>query len=449
MENTSLPHTRGGVSSRGEYACVKVGVGPITRKKRPKTKTKISQDEAGCWLRENGKYTWVKLGVWGDPDIPRKYQEVCQKFYLEQATKPKTPVAVQTLAGLFTAFLEARRPHISPEDWAKCRTIARITIELFPEMTCEEFDCLIYRQVQARVAKRGEETGWDEYITKTGKTARRRKDVWSYWYCNLLMKRLVMMLRWGVGRKLFPVTNLQEIKEVPPIGRGDEVYDLEVREKREAVPDEAVRQTLPFLPPMVADMVRIQRAACMRPSEVCSLTVSDILTAQDGVVCYKRHKTARYHVKRFFCFTPSEMALLRKYCEGKGADEAVFDPKAHKLALWRSQIRKTLTPKEWQAKEHAWAEKLSKGNAFWQVGDYSKNIARALKQAAKAGVRIPHWTPYQLRHASVTENSIAMGQENAAFVAGHLSVSTTARYDHKSRQVAIEAARLRGNEWVE
>ena len=74
---------------------------------------------------------------------------------------------------------------------------------------------------------------------------------------------------------------------------------------------------------------------------------------------------------------------------------------------------------------------------------------RSRPQAAKAGVRIPHWTPYQLRHASVTENSIAMGQENAAFVAGHLSVSTTARYDHKSRQVAIEAARLRGNEWGE
>ena len=442
METTSQ-------NPRGKYACVKVGVGPILKKKRPKTKKKISQDEAGCWLRENGKYTWVKLGVWGDPDIPRKYQEVCQKFYLEQAAKPKTPTEVQTLAGLFTAYLTARRPHISNADWEKCRTVAGIAVELFNETPVQSFDSISYRMVQARVARRGEETGWEEYTTRTGKTAKRRKEVWSFWYANTLMKKLKQMLRWGVSYKLFPAENLLEIQAVPPIGRGDEIYDLEVREKREAVPNEVVRQTLPFLRPMIADMVRIQRAACMRPSEVCSLTVSDILTSQDGVVCYKRHKTARYHVKRFFCFTPSEMALLRKYCEGKGADEAVFDPRRNQLEIWRSQIQEKLSAKEWEKKEKHWAELLEKRNAFWTVADYNLNIQRALRNAAKMGVRIPHWTPYQLRHASVTENSIAMGQENAAFVAGHLSVSTTARYDHKSRQVAIEAARLRGNEWVE
>lgn len=445
MEDGVRDDSRGKALRVGE----KVGISPIKRKKRPKSANGGSQDEAGCWLRENGKYTWKKLGRWGDPAVKERYLEVCQHFYVERASRPDTPLEVRTLAGLFAAFLQARKPHISNSDWEKCKTVARITVEIFPDTNCADFESTAYRRVQTRVARLGEEVGWVEYTTKTGKVVKRRKEVWTFWYANSLLKKLKAMLSWGTGRKLFPAANLHEIREVPPIGEGDEIYNLRVAEEREDVPDSVVRATLPFLRPMIADMVRLQRAACMRPSEICALTVADIQAAKDGVVCFKRHKTARYRVKRYFCFTPSEMELLRKYCSGKELQDAVFDPRQNQLAIWRGQVRHSLTDAQWLEKERRWNEILAKRNAFWAEQDYNRNVQRAIRNAARAGITIPAWTVYQLRHASVTANSQALGHEAAAFVAGHKSQKTTEIYDHKSRELATEAARIRGTEWVD
>jgi site-specific recombinase XerD len=62
--------------------------------------------------------------------------------------------------------------------------------------------------------------------------------------------------------------------------------------------------------------------------------------------------------------------------------------------------------------------------------------------------QIPHWFPYQLRHAGVTE-LVAEHDGNldvARAVAGQKSISITQGYNHADLKIAIEQAKKRGRQ---
>jgi integrase len=71
----------------------------------------------------------------------------------------------------------------------------------------------------------------------------------------------------------------------------------QARETRpvECVEDSVVEATLPHLPTIVADMVRLQRLTGMRPGEVCSLRPCDV-NKTDDVWLYipDEHKTEHH-----------------------------------------------------------------------------------------------------------------------------------------------------------
>jgi len=55
--------------------------------------------------------------------------------------------------------------------------------------------------------------------------------------------------------------------------------------------------------------------------------------------------------------------------------------------------------------------------------------------------KIPHWTPYQLRHAGITSITLQTGNlDIARAVAGQKSISVTQRYNYADVKIAIEQA---------
>jgi hypothetical protein len=93
-------------------------------------------------------------------------------------------------------------------------------------------------------------------------------------YVNDHVARIKQIFKWGVGEELVPAEThaaLQRVtgllrgrttaRETPPIGPVD---------------DAIVEATLPHLPEVVADMVRLQRHTGMRPAEVCILRPCDV-----------------------------------------------------------------------------------------------------------------------------------------------------------------------------
>ncbi len=390
------------------------GFGKISRKKRG------PYYELRVWVRDGaGKNVFHRLGREGDPDIQEKYVEFQHKMLQVRKAVPKKGV---TLSILFLKYMELRLPKLHITDQAHVRKVIGLVLDDFGTVVVDDFDSVEFRRAQELVALEGQRKG-------------EGKKVWSFSHVNKLMKYLVSVLKWGVSRKLFPASNLLEIKTVEPVGRGDEVYELEVNEPRTDVPDEVILASLPHLSPILQDMVRIQRAACMRPSEVCGPRVLNIMTAKSGVVTIGKHKTMRFQVKRYAAFSPAEMEILRKHCRGKGADEYVFSP--------RDAIRPTWESYGWDS------AKIEEKSLFYAdhytPETYYHAIQYRLKKAREAGVVIPRWFPYQLRHAAVTANSLRYGVETAAYIAGHKSIKTTEIYDHKGEQLARLAAEERGD----
>jgi site-specific recombinase XerD len=80
---------------------------------------------------------------------------------------------------------------------------------------------------------------------------------------------------------------------------------------------------------------------------------------------------------------------------------------------------------------------------------YRNAVARAIRKANRSlpkEQQIPHWFPYQLRHAGVTELTFENdGDLNIArAVAGQKTISVTQGYNHADLKIAIEQAKKRG-----
>ena len=412
----------------------KDGLSEILRKRRPRSKNGVSKDEAGVFIRYNGKTVWRKLGDWEAPDIEAKYRQL--KNELEDNGGNPELSDENTLAFLFEFYLKERAWQLSRTDACHLRLIISLVLEIFPDCPISKFTAMSFRHVRKHVAEVG---------------MSRKPMPWSRNYANKLLKYIKTIFNWGVSYDLVPPEIAAKVASVPAISERES--DLEERAKVVEVPDHVVRQTLPFLPPVVADMVKVQRGACMRPKEVRELRVGDIdKTGEIWMIRTDQHKTARFGVKRFIAFGVAEVKILRRRCENKTDDDFVFSPRDAMLENWaeRAAARKTpMMPSQRLRAETRAQKKLDKIGHFYSPNTYRQSISDAIKKAARAGIPIPHWHPYQLRHASVTATSMTHGRETASLLAGHKSFKTTEVYDHKTEPLTRNLAGERVVGWWE
>ena len=85
---------------------------------------------------------------------------------------------------------------------------------------------------------------------------------------NQHCSRIRRLFRWGVSEELLPVTTWQVLGTIQGLQRGRTT----ARETAPILPvaDNVVELTLPHLPAVVRDTVRLQRHCGMRPHEVCN-----------------------------------------------------------------------------------------------------------------------------------------------------------------------------------
>ena len=88
------------------------------------------------------------------------------------------------------------------------------------------------------------------------------------------MGRVRRMFRWAAAEELVPPAIYQALTAVGGLRRGRS----HARETApiEPVSDGVIEATLPHLPEVVADMVRLQRLTGMRPAEVCLIRPCDL-----------------------------------------------------------------------------------------------------------------------------------------------------------------------------
>ena len=176
---------------------------------------------------------------------------------------------------------------------------------------------------------------------------------------------------------------------------------------------EIVEATCAVLPPVFADLIRFIMLTGCRPSEATGMTPAMLnMTKQPWILQPVHHKNSHRHeeeddAQRLFGVGPKGRKILKRWLAGKGENDLVFT---------RSQLNRATTAEMIQCEVKSDRERFDKND-----------LKRLLNRAIKV-TRVPHWTPYQLRHKGLTVIRQAGGRDAAQAQAGHSDGSMTERY---------------------
>jgi integrase len=152
--------------------------------------------------------------------------------------------------------------------------------------------------------------------------------------------------------------------------------------------------------------------------------------------------------------------------EGKKPTEAVFSPRTamQERNAAKRENRKTKIPPSQQERDAQRAANPVKISEFYDKDSYRNAVKHAImrgnreirKEAEeKAGralfekefdkIKIPHWTPYQLRNSAATETELENGLDESQALLAHKSANMTRRYSKAQLRIREKLARERVN----
>ena len=260
---------------------------------------------------------------------------------------------------------------------------------------------------------------------------------------NVINQRIACIkriFRWGVAEELVAPAVLQALAAVEPLRSGRSG----ARETPPVapVPDPHVEAILPFLPPTLRAMVRLQRVTGMRSGELCRMRTCDI-EQTDDVWVYRpsTHKTAYRGCERSIYLGPVARAELEPLLKGCAPTAFVFSPK--RALAERRGLRRAST----ETKSTTLPSTADGGGARPGQRYNPRSYRRALNYAMAAAIRASaltveqRWHPHQLRHRHATAIRQSKGLEAARILLGHRTIAQTLEYAAVDRAAAIAMAR--------
>lgn len=305
------------------------------------------------------------------------------------------------VAGVAAGFLDRCLAEVSPKQYDRARTALAPLLALYGHTAAADFGPLGLETVRARFVQAGR--------------CRRQ--------CNQLAGVVRQAFRWAASRELCGPEVHARLATLAPLRAGRTA--ARETEPVAAAPLEHVEATLPHLPAVVADMVRLQLLSGMRPGEVCLVRPGDVVRpwkSFGGVAVWlfelgRQHKTAWRGKRRDVVLGPKAQAVLTPYLD-RDADAYCFSPREVIQAMRSVGEPRSRAP-----------------GLRYRTGAYDRAVLRACD---KAGV--PRWSPNQLRHAAGTRVEADHGREDARCFLGHSSPSTTAIYAEGTERAGRVAA---------
>jgi integrase len=371
---------------------------PRKRNPHPKMIPDRATGRARCVYYDpgTGRRRTAWLGKWGSSEAEGAYAKLL--LSLRTATVPAPAGSDLTVSELRVRFLRHARGYYVGIDGRPTSEFHHFKLALREltaegETTAASFGPVALKRVRERFVANG----------------------WGRPYVNAQTRRLRQVWRWAAENEFVPAATWQALSAVSGLRIG-----------RTAAPEPApvepvdawrVGRTLPFLPPAVAAMVRLQWHSGCRPQDVCNLRAEDL--DRSGVVWVYRpgsHKTRwRGKVREVF-FGPRAQAVLGDWLPESGH---AFSP-AREAA--KRKVKKAPCPRR-PPRPH------------YSTGTYDRAVLRGCR---KAGV--PPWSPNQLRHSAATRFRERFGLERTRELLGHQQTATSELYAEKSRRNAAAAA---------
>jgi integrase len=291
-------------------------------------------------------------------------------------------------------------------------------------------------------------------------------------YINDHVDRIKRMFKWGVAEELVSAETYQRLATVTGLRKGRS-------EARETVPirpvgTNIIQATLPSLPAVVADMVRLQRLCGCRPNEICIMKPSEIDRSQDvWIYTPSSHKTDSLRTERNIFIGPRAQAILRPYLERDPA-AFCFQPIESEAARNRNRHAHRRTPmNQGNRPGRGKRRRLRPSGDHYTADSYRRAIHRACDRAFEPPIHLRQqdgetelkwldrlsqsqrielrnwqrdhrWSPNQLRHAAATEVRKEFGLEAAQIVLGHAAADVTQIYAERDIAKGFHVARAIG-----
>ena len=262
---------------------------------------------------------------------------------------------------------------------------------------------------------------------------------WSRSHINKQKTRLIAMFRWAAENELCSADVVMALKQVQGLKKG--------RSKARETPGvvsvahSIVDATLPHLPEVVADMVRLQRLTGARPGEICSLRPADIDRSR-SVWLYvpQEHKTEHHEKRRMIALGPQAQQILQPYFE-RHEESYCFSPTDSEERRRRKirEARRARTGRRNKRDVEPEPDPTRKFSDCYTVSSYRIAIQRVCKKQD-----LEKWSPNRLRHTAATEIRKKYGLEAAQVVCGHQSADVTQVYAERDLELASRVAQEMG-----
>ena len=266
-------------------------------------------------------------------------------------------------------------------------------------------------------------------------------------YVNTLVEQIKRCFKWGVAQEIVPAAVFHGLSTVEGLRRGR--TDAPESEPIGPVASSVVDATLLHLPPVVADMVRIQSLTGCRPGEICMLRPCDLDRSGDVWAFRPRsHKTEHHGRGRVIFVGPQAQEILRPYLL-RDAGAYCFTPadSERRRLEARHELRKTAMscgnrpgsnrrrrPKRFPRDHY---DTGAYANCIRRAADLADRRAHDTDKPIAVGERIvPRWTPNQLRHGLATNLRKKFGLEAVQVVLGHARADVSQIYAERDMGLA-------------
>lgn len=278
---------------------------------------------------------------------------------------------------------------------------------------------------------------------------------------NSRMKRIVRMFKWAAAEGKLPPSIHEALRLIAPLKKGR----TEAPETDPILPIEQsiVDATLKELPPILADMARVQLLTGCRPGEVCQLTPGCLdRTGDVWIANVAEHKTDWHGHARTLFVGPKAQSILLRYLD-READAFMFRPIEVVEQLRAERAAKRATPPSCGNRRGRKNDRggLKGKKAAKSPGECytTESYRRAIHNACDKAFPPPadfseeetkkwksdhRWSPNRLRHTRGTDIRKQFGLESAQVMLGHKNADVTQVYAERDIAKGIEVARKVG-----
>jgi integrase len=379
----------------------------------------------------------VLLGRHGSPESWTKYYQTLAEWRANGGTwrKAAPAEAGPTVAEVLLAYWRWAEQYYVGPDGGPGRELENIQLALRPVRKlyaltlAAEFDALALRAVREEMIRSG--------LSRT--------------VINGRIHRVRRAFRWAASFKLISASIPAELATVEALKEGR----CQAKESPGVGPVAVVHveAALPYMPPPVAAMVRLQLLTGCRAGEAMVVRAIDLnMTGDVWVYRPHRHKNKHWGKDRVIYLGPQAQEVIRPFLT-TDLHAYSFSPRAHVATLRarRTAARKTQpTPSELRRRGRprkptvVLAERYDRRSyrqAVVRACDKANGLALEAAgidpSAADAPRLVPRWSPLQLRHTAATAIRARFGVEAAKVILGHSRVETSQIYAEK------DAARAR------